>query len=278
MEDSNVTSDEAFVTVENAFVTVENALKGNFVLLKPKQCQPPDDFIGDETYIEGTDDLNESAFGNDSDIEGYNTAPSGYDDSDTATSNICSLIIQTDHFTPNATIGEESHIKEFTQDNKTQKEISTNHNYVTGKESGFDDTGEVNTLSPIPVPERTATDQFIFRNQQGKLKRFHSSLHWAQAATYANRYTCWDCAAQVSTRDLSSTEENGESITVNKSNSLAIQTTLKDCEHIGFYEKSIEPNSHRKSCLSSNHATTINQCLSSTCVSNEVSKSLNILS
>ena len=70
------------------FITVENALKGDFLMVKKKDCQPPEGVL-EEAWMQQTvteDQANTSAFGTDSgesdDIDRYDTAPLVYESCD----------------------------------------------------------------------------------------------------------------------------------------------------------------------------------------------------
>lgn len=234
--------------------SVAHALKGNFLLLKPRQCLPPDVMV-DETGLEVTDELVcTSILANNSHSDGYDTAPSECDDSNSpAQTKYSSLRV----------------LKREKSCNSSQRNCIEKD--ATGKYISLNKLEQAN-WNNIPVPERTATDQFIFRNQFGKLKRFYSTLHWIQAEAESNKRTCLDCAAQISTRDLTITEEDSPETSV--ANSLEVPDFFKDSKHLKASEKSVGFVSNNcKSCFSTNYATTINECLHSDSIFEEVSTS-----
>ena len=260
-------------------LSVHSALKGDFQYVKPKECQPPE--LVPEDLAEETDKIN-VAKDKDGELEdGFDTAASNCDDTyslyddcviqldeDVFSMSENKIVEKSDNTTTISTKESSSKGKgDMLIDNDHKQDTKNVHNETINNEGKVNDeeNEHVKTTS-TRFPERTATDQFIFRNQFGQLKRFHSTLQWIQATTEQNKDNCLDCAAQISTRDLTSTVEETTATT----NNLHVLTSCNESNFDHYCnQKFIDVTYNQRSGVSTNYNTTVNERLSTDLISNK---------
>lgn len=257
---------------------IKNALKGDFNMLKPYPCQAPP-VPSDETYIlrHAEDQLDTPRLNSDSDS--YGTAISqgqefDYSDSEfdkfsfaeepinIVWSNDACVEIAEDHMATGDPMTTEAPELKIDPENSLSKSVLLND---------FSILNQAEKATATILPEKT-TDQFIFRDQYGQLRRFQSSLNWAFSQSDKNINSCLDCAAQISTRDVSFTEHEGTATSMSILDVLASEPAstkigkLLQLDHLTELQLSERGSKEtQKSCCSATAATT-ERCSTCNCI------------
>lgn len=301
--------------ITDIFLSVKNALKGDFDLIRPNQCQPP---LVDETVLmqHTEDQLDTSIL--DTDTDGYNTAHSDYDEGGNSDAELDSflraeyLINTLPDDDLNYTLPARFVDKIQQPSNPIEVKLSvmrTNSNASTPTGSGNDTLITVkrsasnfhqsqNRIPKLPkstsdtsirtskLPEKTM-DKLFFRNAEGLLKRFQSSVNWVYpTGNDVNSHKYLDCAAQISTKDITVTETTiANTITAQTSKQLKSEVVFKGSEETessatnDIIDKTECPVNEScnvvrelcSTCLSTTQTHTESWCCQSSCKCREVS-------